>query len=368
MLALSAGAQYPPPYVHNYWSTQAQAQVNSPIMNSSHEVTNFVNNGQTLSSIMIFGLGNLAAESGKVAINDDGSGNFANNTFRWTAGGAVTATSFTGDGSGLTGLPSGGTGIATNGGSGLNNWMTNLLAKNFTNVGPVMVFTDPAAPLNPTFITNINSQFAIGQIGNYADLTLRNLTARGNVLIPGGLGGFGGDGSSITALNASSISSGTVPAANAPSGSVIQCLVSNYTATLLGTNVAPIWSNIVVIAFTPKLSTSRVVVEGSAMVGAANSFAMFMRVAKNRAAMTVGDSAGSRISCNWYGQSAGAGFCATAAGTSIESPGSTTTVEYSLQLATESTGTYYVNRNVTDTATAVFGRGTSSLKITEYAP
>jgi hypothetical protein len=256
---------------------------------------------------------------------------------------------YSGDGSGLTNLPSGGggTGISTNGGSGHNNNLTNIFTVDQTNQNSLTL-------LDPNGLNGIRITNAAGAI---------YFTTPAGIICQ-----IAAAGQAITFLNANNLSSGNVPVAVATSGSVIQCLVSNYTSTFSGTNIAPTWSNIVTIAFTPKSASSRVVIEGNGMIGTANAFALFMRLAKNRAALTVGDAAGSRIQCDWFGQSLGAGFCATPAAFVIESPGATTTVEYSMQFATENTGTYFPNRNVTDTSAVNFGRGVCSLRITEYAP
>lgn len=102
--------------------------------------------------------------------------------------------------------PAGGAslGIATNGGSGMANTLTNAALWGPTNIGTVTFRDNPPAN-NDLFITNAAAQFWLGAIGGLASVTAANFTA-GAV----GNGLFTGNGSGLTTLGADRLTTGTV--------------------------------------------------------------------------------------------------------------------------------------------------------------
>jgi len=212
LLAGCATAQFPPPYVHNYWTTQAQAQVNSPIMNAAKQMTNNVKADTGLfRSLASFDNFTCYGTNVPAFTVDELTGtnrlalflNTVNNrsvTISSNADISIGAGIYSGDGSGLTNLPvSGAAGIATLNGSGTNTTMRGL-----TNIG-VFTLRDNPVGNNDIFLTNSSAALWVGAIGSQGSINAANFTANGG----GGL--FTGVGSGLSALNASQLTGGTVP-------------------------------------------------------------------------------------------------------------------------------------------------------------
>lgn len=121
---------------------------------------------------------------------------------------------------------------------------------------------------------------------------------------------------------------------------------------------------------TPRSSSSKVLVLASLVgVGDPGAIESYVRLARNGAAIAVGNADGNRIQAwsNQYG--ANADVVLNTSPTFLDSPGTTSSVTYSVQvrLATAATGTFFVNRSDSDANDNRHGRFASTITLMEVA-
>jgi hypothetical protein len=123
---------------------------------------------------------------------------------------------------------------------------------------------------------------------------------------------------------------------------------------------------------TPRSTSSKIFVTVSSNVsGNDNTVRTFLRMMRDSTAINIGDAAGSRIRATWQGfvtTSAGTQKYGTESvtGTILDSPSTTSSVTYKVQVAATS-GAVYVNRNGEDSDATTQARTTSTITLIEVA-
>lgn len=126
------------------------------------------------------------------------------------------------------------------------------------------------------------------------------------------------------------------------------------------------WEPVFCASITPSASDSRIYITANVAAGAAGSGQpVYFRLTRDGTEIGVGDAAGSRLQCtggvghhfdgnptNWFTDF-------------IDSPATTDTVVYCVEIISPGGAAAYVNRTTTDTDSGLFGRSSSSINLIE---
>lgn len=158
---------------------------------------------------------------------------------------------------------------------------------------------------------------------------------------------------------------GTWAEPSGSSGKVLQIVQATKTdtATVTGTTFASVFS----ASITPTSATSQVIVMAMLSAGNAASNIAFLRLTRASSTLIQGDTAGNRTRIT-ASQLSGATNMTTVPILYMDSPASTSSQTYNIELASHSTGAVYLNRTATDTDSVSFSRGASSIILIEVAP
>jgi hypothetical protein len=118
------------------------------------------------------------------------------------------------------------------------------------------------------------------------------------------------------------------------------------------------------VSITPSSASSKILVVThlyqGASVGASNFFG---RIVRNSTTIAVGDTAGSRTPVSVYGPAVASEPMGSMM--FLDSPATTSSVTYKIQIRAQGATAIYVNRSVTDTDNAAFSRGISTITAIE---
>ena len=118
---------------------------------------------------------------------------------------------------------------------------------------------------------------------------------------------------------------------------------------------------------TPRESSSKVLV--IAHITGSNDYAVVVggwRLVRDSTAICVGDTAGSRISGNQV-EAINGSVLMTQANIVLDSPATTSAITYKVQVRSQTTGNFYINRSKTDTDNSSFFRGASTITLLEVS-
>jgi hypothetical protein len=154
-------------------------------------------------------------------------------------------------------------------------------------------------------------------------------------------------------------------AAPASNGKILQVIQTTKTdtASVTGTTFTSLFS----ASITPSSSSSTVLVIATLNIGGATSNWPLIRLTRSSTTLLQGDAASNRVRVTTV---CGAPNPATSVSASIsylDSPASTSALTYNIEVASQSTGTIYMNRSFTDTDTTAFQRGASTIILMEVA-
>lgn len=154
------------------------------------------------------------------------------------------------------------------------------------------------------------------------------------------------------------------PAA-AGGGKILQVVQATLTTTANVTGTT--FGSVFTASITPSASTSKVLVIVDLSVGQAASNFVNIRLTRSSSTLLQGDSAGSRTRVTTQANPGGAGVMAAAGLNYLDSPASTSSLTYAIEIASHTTGAVYLNRSGTDTDSAGFSRGSSTITLLEVA-
>ena len=179
--------------------------------------------------------------------------------------------------------------------------------------------------------------------------------------------------SQIAAVNASTVTTGTLPGARLPTGSVLQVLQATKTDTfsVTGSDFTDVTG--LSISITPSNSSNKILILTHLHIdGYVGGFTHPWRIMRNSTAIAIGDAAGSRRQATGTGTSVytlGPLTGVHQAAMWLDSPSTTSSTTYKIQVATytNSTGTTYVNRGGSDDDNINHARAASSIIVMEIA-
>jgi hypothetical protein len=172
---------------------------------------------------------------------------------------------------------------------------------------------------------------------------------------------------SSSGLNATNLTSGTMPAARLPTGTVKQVVSTTKVDVFSTSGTYNSWIDItgLSVSITPTSATSKVLVLFQTM-GASTSNG-WVRLVRDSTAISVGTTSGSRQAVSSGNMTTGnAAIQIQDSGVYLDSPATTSATTYKVQVITD-TGTFYINQSTSDADNVYRGRGVSSITVMEIA-
>jgi hypothetical protein len=177
--------------------------------------------------------------------------------------------------------------------------------------------------------------------------------------------------SQIASVNATTATSGTLPTARLPAGTVLQVTSNTKTDTFSSATTGS-WLDVtgLSLSITPSSASSKIMVFGRITGMGTNGLTrMQMRLVRDSTAISVGDAAGSRLQVS--GNEMYVADTDSFLGSTIfflDSPATTSATTYKIQIRNgNASGSVYVNRTPSDNDTGAFPRATSSITVMEIA-
>jgi hypothetical protein len=156
---------------------------------------------------------------------------------------------------------------------------------------------------------------------------------------------------------------GTWATPAAGGGKILQVVQATKTDTATVTGAT--FGSVFTASITPSASTSKVLVLISLSIGQTASNFVNIRLTRSSSTLLQGDTAGSRTRVTTQANPGGAGVMAAAGLNYLDSPASTSSQTYAIEIASHTTGAVYLNRSGTDTDSAGFSRGASTIILME---
>lgn len=162
-----------------------------------------------------------------------------------------------------------------------------------------------------------------------------------------------------------SLSAGSLSATGSSGGKILQVVQATKTdtASVTGTTFGSVFT----ASITPSSATSQVLVMASLSIGVTASNFIMLRLTKAGSSLLLGDAASSRLRVTTQSNSVSNGAMSSVSISYLDSPASTSSQTYAIEIASHTTGAVYLNRSGADTDTAAFARGSSTIILMEVA-
>jgi hypothetical protein len=162
--------------------------------------------------------------------------------------------------------------------------------------------------------------------------------------------------------------SGTLPDANAPSGSVIQVVSATKTDTFSTTSSSYVDVTGLSVSITPSSASNKILITGLVNFGGPNDVA-YIRLVRDSTAICVGPAAGNRVSAMAQQRNSTDTADAEAASVNfLDSPNTTSSVTYKIQACNSPGGwTTRINSSADDADQTNRGRTASTITVMEIA-
>jgi hypothetical protein len=215
--------------------------------------------------------------------------------------------------------------------------------------------------------SNVTGTVAIANGGTNATSAADARTSLGlvigtDVLAPSG------SGASLTSLNATNISSGTLAKARLPTGSVLQVVSTTKTDTFSTSSTSFTDITGLSATITPTSATSKILIQVAITYGGSANAYSSSRLVRDSTAIALGSASGSRISASFTTASNDASRPRWAGITFLDSPATTSSTTYKVQLIVNSGQSVKINTSNEDEDSASTGiRTVSTITVMEIA-
>jgi hypothetical protein len=173
---------------------------------------------------------------------------------------------------------------------------------------------------------------------------------------------------SSSALNASNVTTGTLPKARLPAGSVLQVLSASKTDTFSTASGSFTDITGLSVSITPTSASSKILIMFSVPASSISSAGWYLNLVRNSTNIIIADAAGSRVTATVSTYIAPNSQSFTMASQYLDSPATTSATTYKLQLKSQDGGfTAFVNRTANDVDNSDYNRATSNITVMEIA-
>ena len=154
-------------------------------------------------------------------------------------------------------------------------------------------------------------------------------------------------------------------------GAVLQVVSTTKTDTFSTTNTAYTDITGLSASITPTSSSSKILVFGHVDVGSSADVLVALQIVRDSTAVGIADAAGSRVRAG-FGRYLGTAATGSAAHSNVpfgfyDSPATTSSTTYKIQISSNLAGTLLVNRGSVDTDAGGIWRGSSTITVMEIA-
>jgi len=170
------------------------------------------------------------------------------------------------------------------------------------------------------------------------------------------------------------LAAGALPSNVIGTGAILQVVQTVKTDTFSTGSQVPSWVDItgLSVTITPSSTSNKIYIQAHVSIGTTANQLHYFRLMRDSTPICIGDAAGSRNQSTfawYYGASDSISHIGVLPVGFLDSPSTTSTVTYKIQMATQNSGgTAYVNRNGGDSDSVVFGtRPTSTITVMEIA-
>ena len=181
----------------------------------------------------------------------------------------------------------------------------------------------------------------------------------------------------ISYINNNSLASGVPSTSKLPVGSVLQVVSTTKTDTASGSNLmsSGSWANVLQASITPTSSSSKILIIYSIEFGSSSlsggDSTVVARLVRGSTAICIGDTGGTRnrVTNGQRWPSGRTDFYGTFSQNFLDSPATTSSTTYSVQLAVRGagSGTWYCNRSSDDYDGTEGSRSASTITLMEIA-
>jgi hypothetical protein len=160
-----------------------------------------------------------------------------------------------------------------------------------------------------------------------------------------------------------------IPKAALPTGSVLQVVSATKTDTFTTSSSSFTDITGLSVSITPTSSSSKILVTYNTTIGApTGQYSAGIQLVRGSTAIYLGDAAGSRTRASSLAWSESSQYSMIPVnGTFLDSPATTSSTTYKLQMISAYGVTVYLNRNQLDNDSSTFGRVASSITVMEIA-
>jgi hypothetical protein len=172
------------------------------------------------------------------------------------------------------------------------------------------------------------------------------------------------------AIDANNVTAGTLGKSRLPTGSILQVVQTQKTDTFSSQSQSFVDITGLSVSITPTSATSKILVCMNVMLGGTAHHDL--KIVRGSTDIAIGDSAGNRVrgtSHMYRGYSGGVYDISPASMMWLDSPATTSSTTYKLQVASPYNAAYvaYINRVATDDDNSYNGRGVSTITVMEIA-
>jgi hypothetical protein len=170
--------------------------------------------------------------------------------------------------------------------------------------------------------------------------------------------------------SASTLTSGTLPSARLPAGSVLQVLSTTKTDSFASASTSFVDITGLSVNITPQSTTSKILVIYSAQIAATSGeYSSMYQLVRNSTAICIGDANGIKTRSTNSNRSMSGNSDQTwvVSQNFLDSPATTSTLTYKLQGLVQSGGAFVVNRSISWTNSDTIATTTSTITVMEIA-
>jgi len=158
---------------------------------------------------------------------------------------------------------------------------------------------------------------------------------------------------------------GQMPAANLPSGTMFNFNQTQLTTAVSFTTLSFTIVSGLQVSITPTSASNKILVRAVISVGSDGTTNAYYKLNNGITDIALGTTAGSRISITAADSYFGAASLSTLVMEWLDTPATTSTLTYSVEVMQNGSGTGYINRSGTDTDTIAYPRSVSTISVCE---